>query len=503
MVTLGAVWFAVHVLTQELTVARARQADTDQIVRGVFELNLLTSEYIRHPNDRTREQWNQRRGSLSDLLQRLAYDDPERRQLLDAMRQRYEELVLAIERLSALHAEGEERDAATVREQEEQFITQLTTRSQASVSLASRLSVIHTAEVADLQAQAFRWFGSLLVLMAVVVGGSALLVARDIARALSRLRSEIEMVGGDRPQHEVTADRRDEIGQLAHAFNNMSRRLRRITVSRDELQREIEQRKQTEERLQATAAALTRSNTELEQFAYIASHDLQEPLRKVEGFGEMLTEHLGQALDAEARDYLRRMVSAIQRMRDLINGLLTYSRVTTKQRPFEPVDLNEIVRDVLSDLELRIQETAGRVQVDDLPAIVADPLQMRQLLQNLIGNGLKFHHADKPPRVRVTAERVAAESAQGDQDRCRIFVQDNGIGIDPKDVKQLFMPFRRLHGRSSRYAGTGIGLAVCRKIAERHGGTIRIDSTPGHGSTFVVTLPNQGTEPTPQEEDAP
>ncbi|MEX0652751.1 MAG: PAS domain S-box protein [Phycisphaeraceae bacterium] len=263
--------------------------------------------------------------------------------------------------------------------------------------------------------------------------------------------------------------------------------------------RDISDRKRAE-------AALKQSNQELEQFAYVASHDLQEPLRKVEGFSEMLQAHAGPALDEESRDYLQRMCSATGRMRDLISGLLTYSRVTTKRQPFEPVDLNEVAQEVVSDLQVRIEETGGHVQIDALPTLQADSLQMRQLLQNLIGNGLKFHKPGEPPRIKVYAQTVATEAGEADGDRPRcveLRVEDNGIGIEPQYRDQLFVPFRRLHGRGSPYPGTGIGLAVCRKIAERHGGTITFQSTPGEGSTFIVNLPLQPAEQAQEQGSEP
>lgn len=249
--------------------------------------------------------------------------------------------------------------------------------------------------------------------------------------------------------------------------------------------RDITERKLAEQRLNETAEALARSNHELEQFAYIASHDLQEPLRKVRGFGDMLRTQAGDALDETARDYLRRMQGAAERMQALIHALLTYSRITTKAQPFERVDLNEIAQQVVDDLVMRLRETAGQVHIDELPQLDADPVQMRQLLQNLISNGLKFHRQGVPPEVRVSGELI-------DETSCHIRVEDNGIGFEPKEAQRLFKPFQRLHNRMA-YEGTGIGLAVCQKIVERHGGSITVDSTPGRGSVFSIVLPRHAT----------
>lgn len=228
------------------------------------------------------------------------------------------------------------------------------------------------------------------------------------------------------------------------------------------------------------------SNRELQDFASVASHDLQEPLRKIQAFGDRLLAKVGPVLGPEGQDYLHRMRSAAGRMQTLISDLLAFSRVTTKAQPFAPVDLDQIVREVLGDLEARIEQTGGQVEVGPLARLDADAMQMRQLVQNLLGNALKFHKPQVAPRVRVYAEVGQTDDAP--PSTCRLIVEDNGIGFDEKYLDRIFNVFQRLHGRGT-YEGTGIGLAVCRKIAERHGGSITAQSTPGVGARFVVTLP--------------
>ncbi|MFP4223225.1 MAG: PAS domain S-box protein [Phycisphaeraceae bacterium] len=252
------------------------------------------------------------------------------------------------------------------------------------------------------------------------------------------------------------------------------------------------QKKQTQQ-LRQLAAALESSNRELEQFAYIASHDLQEPLRKVQGFGDMLARHLGENLDETGHDYLERMRNAAARMRVLINDLLTFSRVTTRGKAFQPVDLNQIARNVLSDLEVTIGDAEGTVHAEHLPVVQADPTQMRQLLQNLISNAIKFRKPDVPPVVTIRGETL------NHGESCRIEVEDNGIGFDEKYLGRVFEPFQRLHGRSE-YPGTGMGLAVCRKIVERHGGELTAHSQPGEGATFIFTLPCRSEKETERHE---
>jgi light-regulated signal transduction histidine kinase (bacteriophytochrome) len=256
---------------------------------------------------------------------------------------------------------------------------------------------------------------------------------------------------------------------------------------------DIDSRKRTEDQLRASAVSLGQSNRQLEEFATVASHDLQEPLRKIRSFVSCLRDEQADTLNSEGRDYLDRIQGAATRMTTLVADLLEFSRISSKGKPFVPVDLNEVVHGVISDLEARFVQTGGRAEVAQLPTLSSDPIQMRQLLQNLLGNALKFHKRGESPVVRVSAEIVEDDDGTaGAQPRavCRLSVADNGIGFDEKYLDRVFTIFQRLHGRGD-YEGTGIGLAICRKIAERHGGAITARSSPGQGATFIVTLPLQ------------
>ena len=263
--------------------------------------------------------------------------------------------------------------------------------------------------------------------------------------------------------------------------------------------RDITDRKTAEKQLRSYNFKLEQSNRELQEFAYVASHDLQEPLRKVQAFGDRLEKKCAEQLSDEGRDYVSRMKNAAGRMQNLINDLLTFSRVATKIQPFQPVSLKKIAEEVVSDLEVRVEQTAGRVEIGELPVLEADPLQMRQLFQNLIGNALKFHRADETPVVKIFAETISTNGAivqiggeevqiGGNDNFCRIVVEDNGIGFDEKYLDRIFTVFQRLHGRTD-YEGSGIGLAVCRKIVERHGGQLTATSKPGAGARFYIDLP--------------
>jgi signal transduction histidine kinase len=241
------------------------------------------------------------------------------------------------------------------------------------------------------------------------------------------------------------------------------------------------------------ARELARSNEELEQFSSIASHDLQEPLRKVRMFGDRLRETLGSDISEDAAGDLDRMQNAAERMQRLINDLLEFSRVTHRGNAFEQVELSQVAEEVIADLEARVVELDATIELSELPAIDADRTQMRQLMQNLIANALKFHRPDVAPVVRIQSNVIVGQTPRfaGEavpSDRCVITVEDNGIGFDEKHAERIFAAFERLHGRSA-YEGTGIGLSIARKIAWRHGGQIVATGVPGQGSVFTVILP--------------
>jgi PAS domain S-box-containing protein len=255
---------------------------------------------------------------------------------------------------------------------------------------------------------------------------------------------------------------------------------------------DVTERRRSVERMQAFADALARKNQELETFASIASHDLQEPLRKIQAFGERLETGWSEVLGGQGLDYLHRMRNASARMQNLIDALLAYTRITSLANPFGPVDLDHITRDVLGDLEVAIAEADALIEVGPLTVIEADETQMRQLLQNLIGNAVKFRSPDRRPVIKVRGQVVSPSSApHGAATAPTLFelcVEDNGIGFEPEYQERIFGLFQRLHGRNA-YAGTGIGLSICRRIAERHGGSISAEGRPGEGATFTVRLP--------------
>lgn len=317
-------------------------------------------------------------------------------------------------------------------------------------------------------------------------------------RPLSEVVQTAEQIAGGDLTKRVKRETNDEVGHLAKSFNKMigtlevaHESLKKANVSLEEqklsLSAEVLERTKVEAELRVFTSRLEQSNRELQEFASIASHDLQEPLRKVRAFGDRLAAKSGAVLDDQSRDYLQRMQNAASRMQVLINDLLTYSRVTTKAQPFVTVDLNQITREVLSDLEVRVEEVSGRIELGTLPAVKAEPLQMRQLMQNIIGNALKYRRPEIPPVVRIFSKHGDGE--------WRIVVEDNGIGFEQQYASKIFGIFQRLHGREE-YEGTGVGLAVCQKIVSRHGGQIDAEGFPGSGARFTIRLPINTEEDT-------
>ena len=263
---------------------------------------------------------------------------------------------------------------------------------------------------------------------------------------------------------------------------HVQERTRQLQQTNDGLHKEIMKRQSAEKELHAYSKELARSNQELQDFAYVSSHDLQEPLRKIQAFGNLLETEYADSL-GEGAEYLTRMQNAASRMSTLIQDLLAFSRVSTTPNTRKSVDLNAIVAEVVGDLEMRIAETGATVTIGELPRVIADPTHMRQLFQNLISNALKFSRPGVTPTVKISASTKKAEY--------EIHVADNGIGFDMKYLDRIFAVFQRLHGRGT-YEGTGIGLAVCRKIVERYNGTITAESKADKGSTFIVRMPISG-----------
>jgi signal transduction histidine kinase len=303
-----------------------------------------------------------------------------------------------------------------------------------------------------------------------------LLLARAITRPVQQLVTATAEFGRGNLAYRLDLSQTDELGQLVIAFNTMAAQRQRME---DELRRAHDE---LELRVQERTAELARSNQDLEQFAYVASHDLQEPLRMVASYLQLLERRYRDQLDAEALEFIDYAVDGARRMKTLINDLLAYSRVGTQGKPFAPTECNVVLEQSLLNLEQAITENQAVITHDELPTVLADESQLVQLFQNLLSNALKFRN-DTPPRIHVGVRRSNGEWT--------FWVQDNGIGFDPQFAERIFVIFQRLHGRQD-YPGTGIGLAICKKIVERHRGRIWVESQPERGATVYFTLPVGG-----------
>lgn len=336
-------------------------------------------------------------------------------------------------------------------------------------------------------------FGGMLAVFLASGLALTLLLHRIVGRPLRVLEAASVDVSGGAFERRIRLDGPRDLERVAQAVEEMRRRIvEELSASKA---REVLLKRQAEE-LDAQTLELKRSNAELEQFAYVASHDLQEPLRKIASFCQLLEKRYGDQLDDRAKQYIDFAVDGAKRMQILINDLLTFSRVGRVGEDLVPVALDDVLDRALGNLSVVLEETGAHVvREGPLPTVTGDLTTLTMLWQNLIGNAVKFRHPDRPPEIAV---RCAAEPEDG---QWRLTVRDNGIGIEPEFREKVFVIFQRLHGRDE-YEGTGIGLAVCRKIVEHHGGSITLDGTAGAGTRVSFTLPMARPEPDLGSEEA-
>jgi signal transduction histidine kinase len=323
----------------------------------------------------------------------------------------------------------------------------------------------------------------LSMVMALAAGaawyGADIFILRKIRALVGATR---RVAGGDLHARTETAYDQGELGELARSFDEMAESLEQRVAERERAEAQLKSlNEELEQRVTKRTGELKRSNEDLEQFAYVASHDLQEPLRMVTSYMQLLRQRYKGQLDNNAEEFIGFALDGAERMQRLIVDLLTYSRVGTKAKPLAPTDLNEVVARALRNLTIAIEESAAKISYPHLPVVAADGTQLTQLFQNLIGNAIKFR-GDGPLEIQI--------AAQQERGGWHLRVSDNGIGIAKKDFERIFIIFQRLHTRE-KYPGTGIGLSICKKIVERHGGRIWVESEEGRGTTFHFILSGQ------------
>lgn len=445
----------------------------------VMNINLLTNDYLLGRSERAMRQWWAVYDELGRLCAPAVFAGLEPKEVMNRIIEKHVHLSDIFSSLLVLYERTDKDRAAE--EMEKRLFSRLLIDTQLLFTLSHKLHELTMEHSRSLQ-QSTMWLRMLLfIALFVVMSVNSYWLVRKLVTPIDKLIKGTEIIGSGKLEYTVATEANDEIGELSRSFDRMTASIRAITASRDELDREVGERNKAEAMLRKVMENLERSNRELEQFASIASHDLQEPLHKIMAFGELLKSRTRDSLGEQDRDYIDRMRNAAIRMRQLIDDLLMYSRVTTQGGPFEPVNLADVLADVISVFDHRLEKTSGEVTVGPLPLVIADRLQMGQLFQNLIGNALKFRKIDVAPAIRVNGRLIGNGFAE-------IRVDDNGIGFDEKYLDRIFTLFQRLHG-GNEFAGTGIGLALCRKIVERHGGTLTAQSMPGEGASFIVILP--------------
>ena len=472
-------------LRRDMSHALERDRVAVEIVEAALNLTLVANDFAVYGGDRPQQQWS---GTYHHAAQLVAaaearFREPGDRDTLARIGLDHSAAGELFERLARLAEARGEPDASP--ELRARLASQLAVRLQQAAAGSLELAAQTRSRLARAQTGTTRLVMSALVVMVAIIGGLLLLVLLDVVRPIRRLQAGAEIVGGGDLGHRVGVSARDEIGELAQAFDTMTQRLQDLTVSREELEAEAERTMRAQSLLQQRTRELERSNAELEQFASVASHDLQEPLRSMTGFAGFLSRRYGGRLDSDGERYLERIVAAAARMEKLILDLLQYSRVGREVAELAPVDVAAIVAQELANLERTIRETGASVTCRELPTVHADPSLLAQLLRNLINNAVKFH-SQRPPEVAISCRRH--------EDEWVFAVRDNGIGIPAEHADRIFDIFKRLHTRAE-YSGTGIGLAVCKKAAESMGGRIWVESKPGAGATFFFTVP--WSEPAP------
>lgn len=464
-----------------LHMALVVRGDLNRIEELAFEMELRMQECVVGGQPRAQVQWNICCDALLEALKKLdslLAPEPDTRRAIAASASRLRSL---LDELLTVRGVSSAAGGGVQREKQNHMVVVLQATLAGIVTDVARLNRISRQRSMQIKKQ-LQWISVMgMALLAISMLWIVSSAGRSIVRPIGDLHKGVVMIGSGHLDHRVGTKADDELGDLSRAFDKMVDNLNRVTASRDDLDREVAQRREAEKGLRRALDELKRSNDELAQFAYVASHDLQEPLRKVASFTQLLAARYGDKLDSDAKEFIAYAVDGAHRMQGLITDLLSYSRVGTRGKPFAPVDCEALLEYAIANLAIAIREGGAEVTHDPLPTVTGDDVQLAQLFQNLIGNAIKFR-GEAPPRVHVAATRNDKEWT--------FLVRDNGIGIDPQYFGQLFVIFQRLHSRAE-YPGTGIGLAICKKVVERHGGRIWVESEPGKGATFFFSIPER------------
>lgn len=475
---------------------------------AIFERVQIRDEYFIHTEERSKEQWFLMHKKIEALYERMSgiFTGQDEKAFLDSFAGFHKKTGDLFNHL-VRHDEGAARHDTVSMELRERIVSQMMVASHSQYLDGLRLRNIIDSKVRHNYDITRLYTNISFGLLSLVNIYFAAIMLRSVTYPLLRLQKGTEIIADGRLDYKTDIRTPDEFGRLSEAFDLMTERLKTITVSRDELVREAEKRADAERETKRYSNELKRSNEELQSFAYIASHDLQEPLRTITSFLQLVENRNRDKLDGESKEFMAFAVDGAKRLQSLINSLLEYSRIGSRDIPSQPVECEEILRRTLDMFRKQTEETGAVISHGPLPVVNANPSQLGQVFQNLIGNAIKYR-SEEPPRIHISAQQVtdftvsdegvyipgfeipANLPVSGVKDAWLFSVKDNGIGIDLKYKDRLFVVFQRLHS-AEKYAGTGIGLAICRRIIERHGGRIWFDSKPGKGSTFYFILPQR------------
>jgi len=453
---------------------------TSQAVHSAFMLRVVMDEYLAHRGTRTLGQWEKHREALGKILDEMPSEsiDPA---LLADLKDSYGSVTALAPKVIRTQSSRQADDHSQDAKIKEMVTLLMLLRLEQLVNAANDLSTATQSLTLRRKHFVQQIILAVSVSMVIVILINIYLIRKSVVHPLKILSRGAEKIGAGNFDYvkEIKSD--DEVGNLAQAFSTMIEGLEKRDVALKKAREELEMRvRERTMELQRSNEELKRSNDDLEYFAYVASHDLQEPLRNVASCLQLLEKKYNKRLDADADQYIHYAVESAVRMKELIQNLLTFSRIATRGMPPEPTDCEQILDQTLKNLKTAISEAGAVVTHDPLPTIPADDAQLLQAFQNLIANAIKFR-GDDPPRVHVSAVKNKSEWV--------FSVKDNGIGIESQHLDRIFVIFQRLHKRS-QYDGTGMGLAIVKKVVERHHGRVWVESELGVGTTFYFTIPD-------------
>ena len=465
-----------------------RRGVANDVSTAISELDIVTYEYLIYHEQRMKKQWESKYESIAAILETaeaatVATDE----EMIKSIGADYSSLGILFSQVVANYENVQRLTQSGASEEKivagsllgERLVAQLLVKSHSILTDASRLAeAAHLREV-RYQRLSARLTTGLMVVLVIAITILSLLIVRSISKPLGELILSTNIIGMGDLEHRVEVMSRDELGDLTNAFNQMTKNLKEVTASRDDLDKEVAERSRAEEGLRIRSLQLEASNKELETFSYSVSHDLRAPLRGIDGFSQVLLEDCGDKLDAKEKDYLQRVRKASQRMAILIDDLLGLSRVTRREMRREGVDLSRLAEEIVEDIRSREPERQAEFIIQPALVVQGDPDLLRIVLEKLLENAWKFTGRHATARIEFGTMEAEAEKAY--------FVRDDGAGFDQKYTDKLFGAFQRLH-TTEEFGGTGIGLATVNRIIRRHGGRAWAEGRVDKGATFYFTL---------------